>query len=121
MRELEKEKARLKSQLEMARVQGNQERASLLGWEYENIRLNKQAWELVLSNVERCEDIPDRSSEGAKSNGLALDGSLAEHPHDSFTCLETSQEVSQRSEPSQEMGQGLEYALSSGGGKRITK
>ena len=102
-------------------MQGNQEKVSLLGWEYENITLNKQAWELVLSNVERCEDIPDKSSEGVKSNGLALDGSLAEHPHYSFTCLEPSQEVSQRSEPSQEMGQGLEYALSSGGGKRIRK
>jgi len=92
-------------------VQGNQEKASLLGWEYENIMLNKQSWELVLGNVERCEDIPDKSSEGAKSNGLALNGSLAEHPHYSFTCLE----------PSQEMGQGLEYGLSNGGGKRIRK
>jgi ssDNA-binding Zn-finger/Zn-ribbon topoisomerase 1 len=48
VKELEREKARLRSQLERAREQGNQEKASLLGWEYENITLNKQAWELVL-------------------------------------------------------------------------
>jgi hypothetical protein len=61
VKELEREKARLRSQLEKAREQGNQEKASLLGWEYENITLNKQAWELVLSKVGRCEDIPDKS------------------------------------------------------------
>jgi hypothetical protein len=51
VRELSREKARLRSQLERAREQGNQEKASLLGWEYENITLNKQAWDLVLSKV----------------------------------------------------------------------
>jgi hypothetical protein len=71
VKELEREKARLRSQLERAREQGNQEKASLLGWEHENITLNKQAWELVLSKVGRCEDIPDKSPEEAKSNGLA--------------------------------------------------
>jgi len=74
VKELSKEKAKLRSQLERAREQGNQEKASLLGWEYENITLNKQAWDLVLSKVGGCEDIPDKSSEGAKSDGLALDG-----------------------------------------------
>ena len=69
VKELEREKARLRSQLEKAREQGNQEKASLLGWEHENITLNKQAWELVLGKVGRCQDIPDKSSEGAKSNG----------------------------------------------------
>jgi transposase len=137
VKELEREKARLRSQLEKAREQGNQEKASLLGWEHENITLNKQAWELVLSKVGRCEDIPDKSSEGAKSDGLALDGGLAGHQPYSFTCLEPSQsleqsqkpsqEISQSQskepnqtlsqEPSQEIGQGLEYALA-GGGKR---
>jgi transposase len=134
VKELEKEKARLRSQLERAREQGNQEKASLLGWEYENITLNRQAWELVLSKVGRCEDIPDKSSEGAKSNGLALDGGLAGHLPYSFTCLELNQsleqsqskepskEVSQskepNQEPNQEISQSLEYALSGGGGKR---
>ncbi|MFZ8787187.1 hypothetical protein, partial [Thermocrinis sp.] len=85
-------------------------------------------------------DIPDKSSEGAKSNGLALDEGLAGHQPYSFTCLEPSQsleqsqsqkpskepskEISQSKEPSQtlsqepsqEIGQGLEYVLS--GGKR---
>jgi hypothetical protein len=46
VKELSKEKARLRSQLERAGEQGNQEKASLLDWEY-----NKQAWELVLSKV----------------------------------------------------------------------
>jgi len=55
VKELEREKARLRSQLEKAREQGNQKKASLLGWEYENITLNKQAWELVLSKVGRCQ------------------------------------------------------------------
>lgn len=126
VKELEREKVRLRSQLEKAREQGNQEKASLLGWEYENITLNKQAWELVLSKVGRCEDIPDKSPEGAKSNGLALDGGLAGHQPYSFTCLEPSQSLeqsqsqkpSQSKEPSQEIGQGLEYVLSGGGGKR---
>jgi transposase len=130
VKELNREKARLKSQLERAREQGNQEKASLLGWEYENITLNKQAWELVLSKVGRCEDIPDKSSEGAKSNSLALDGGLAGHLPYSFTCLELnqsleqsqskepSQEVSQSQKPNQEISQSLEYALSGGGGKR---
>jgi hypothetical protein len=117
VKELEKEKARLRSQLERAREQGNQEKASLLGWEYENITLNRQAWELVLSKVGRCEDIPDKSSEGAKSNGLALDGGLAGHQPYSFTCLEPSQSK----EPSKEISQSLEYALSGGGGKRKKK
>jgi hypothetical protein len=49
-------------------------KANLLGWKHENITLNKQAWALVLGKVGRCEDIPDKSSEGVKSNGLALDG-----------------------------------------------
>jgi hypothetical protein len=84
--------------------------------------LNKQAWELVLSKVGGCEDIPDKSSEGAKSNGLALDGGLAGHQPYSSTCLEPTQslEPSQTlsQEPSQEIGQGLEYALAGGGGKR---
>lgn len=134
VKELSKEKARLRSQLERAREQGNQEKASLLGWEYENITLNKQVWELVLSKVGRCEDIPDKSPEGAKSNGLALDGGLAGHQPYSFTCLEPSQSLEQSQsqkpsqskeisqtliqEPSQEIGQGLEYVLSGGGGKR---
>jgi hypothetical protein len=71
VKELEREKARLKSQLERARGQGNQEKASLLGWEYENITLNKQAWALVLSKVGGCEDIPDKSSEGWRGINLA--------------------------------------------------
>jgi len=142
VRELEREKARLRSQLERAREQGNQEKASLLGWEHENITLNKQAWDLVLSKVGGCQDIPDKSSEGAKSNGLALDGGLAGHLPYSSTCLEPSlslepnqsqkqsqskepnpnQKLSQSLEPSQtlsqEPGQSLEYALAGGGGKR---
>jgi len=77
---------------------------------------NKQAWTLVLSKVGRCQDIPDKSSEGAKSDGLALDGGLAGHLPYSSTCLESSQSLSQ--EPSQEIRQGLEYALVGGGGKR---
>lgn len=96
--------------------------------------MNKQAWELVLSKVGRCEDIPDKSPEGAKSDGLALDGGLAGHQPYSFTCLEPSQSLEQSQsqkpsqskepsqtliqEPSQEIGQGLEYVLSGGGGKR---
>ncbi len=100
--------------------------------------MNIQAWELVLSKVGRCEDIPDKSSEGAKSNGLALDGGLAGHQPYSPTCLEPSQSLEQSQskkpsqeisqslepnqtlsqEPSQEIGQGLEYALAGGGGKR---
>jgi hypothetical protein len=148
VKELEREKARLRSQLERAREQGNHEKASLLGWEHENITLNNQAWALVLGKVGRCQDIPDKSSEGAKSDGLALDGGLAGHLPYSFTCLKPSQsleqnqsqkpsqEISQSKEPSQEpnkepnqsfepsqtlsqeIGQGLEYALASGGGKR---
>jgi hypothetical protein len=148
VKELEREKARLRSQLEEAREQGNHEKASLLGWEHENITLNKQAWALVLGKVGRCQDIPDKSSEGAKSNGLALDGGLAGHLPYSSNCLEPSQskelnqskepnqepskEISQSlepnqslkpsqtlsQEPSQEIGQGLEYALVGGGGKR---
>jgi hypothetical protein len=148
VKQLEREKARLRSQLEEAREQGNQEKASLLGWEHENITLNKQAWALVLGKVGRCQDIPDKSSEGAKSNGLALDGGLAGHLPYSSNCLEPSQskelnqskepnqepskEISQSlepnqslkpsqtlsQEPSQEIGQGLEYALVGGGGKR---
>jgi hypothetical protein len=148
VKQLEREKARLRSQLEEAREQGNQEKASLLGWEHENITLNKQAWALVLGKVGRCQDIPDKSSEGAKSNGLALDGGLAGHLPYSSTCLKPSQskelnqskepnqepskEISQSlepnqslkpsqtlsQEPSQEIGQGLEYALAGGGGKR---
>ena len=65
----------------------------------------------VLSKVGRCQDIPDKSPEGAKSNGLALDGGLAGHLPYSSTCLE----------PSQEIGQGLEYALVGGGGKAKKK
>jgi hypothetical protein len=120
VKELSREKARLRSQLERAREQGNQEKASLLGWEHENITLNKQAWDLVLSKVGGCEDIPDKSSEGAKSDGLALDGGLAGHLPYSSTCLEPSQTLNQEpnQEPSQEIGQGLEYALAGGGGKR---
>jgi hypothetical protein len=148
VKELEREKARLRSQLEEAREQGNHEKASLLGWEHENITLNKQAWALVLGKVGRCQDIPDKSSEGAKSDGLALDGGLAGHLPYSSTCLEPSQskelnqskepnqepskEISQSlepnqslepsqtlsQEPSQEIGQGLGYALVGGGGKR---
>jgi len=95
VKELEREKARLRSQLERAREQGNQEKASLLGWEYENITLNKQAWDLVLSKVGGCEDIPDKSSEGVKSDGLALDGDLAGHLPYSSTCLEPSQSLEQ--------------------------
>jgi hypothetical protein len=86
--------------------------------------------------VGRCEDIPDKSSEGAKSDGLALDGGLAGHQPYSFTCLEPnlsleqnqsqkqsqSKEPNQSKEPSQtlnqEPSQGLEYALAGGGGKR---
>jgi len=52
VKELSKEKTRLRSQLERVREQGNQEKVSLLGWEHENITLNKQAWDLVLSKVE---------------------------------------------------------------------
>jgi hypothetical protein len=120
----------------------NHEKASLLGWEHENITLNKQAWALVLGKVGRCQDIPDKSSEGAKSDGLALDGGLAGHLPYSSTCLKPSQskelnqskepnqepskEISQSlepsqtlsQEPSQEIGQGLGYALVGGGGKR---
>ncbi|MFZ8863771.1 MAG: hypothetical protein ACO2PP_25130, partial [Thermocrinis sp.] len=127
-------------QLEKAREQGNQEKASLLGWEHENITLNKQAWELVLSKVGRCQDIPDKSS-----------GSLAGHLPYSSTCLEPTQSLEQsqskkpnqskepnqepnkepnqsfepsqtlNQEPSQEIGQGLEYALAGGGGKAKKK
>jgi hypothetical protein len=122
VKQLEREKARLRSQLEEAREQGNQEKASLLGWEHENITLNKQAWALVLGKVGRCQDIPDKSSEGAKSKGLALDGGLAGHQPYSSTCLKPSQSLEQsqtlNQEPSQEIGQGLEYALVGGGGKR---
>jgi hypothetical protein len=148
VKQLEREKARLRSQLEEAREQGNHEKASLLGWEHENITLNKQAWALVLGKVGRCQDIPDKPSEGAKSDGLALDGGLAGHLPYSSTCLKPSQskelnqskepnqepskEISQSlepnqglkpsqtlsQEPSQEIGQGLEYALVGGGGKR---
>jgi hypothetical protein len=122
VKELEREKARLRSQLEKAREQRNQEKASLLGWEYENITLNKQAWELVLSKVEEYKDIPDKSPEGAKSKSLALDGGLAGHLPYSSTCLEPNQslEQSQNQKPSQEIGQSLEYALN-GGGKRTKK
>ena len=107
-------------------------------------QLNKQAWDLVLSKVGGCEDIPDKSPEGAKSKSLALDGGLAGHLPYSFTCLKPnlsleqsqiqkpSKEISQSlepnqskepsqtlsQEPSQEIGQGLEYALAGGGGKR---
>jgi hypothetical protein len=110
VKELSKEKARLRSQLGKAREQGNQEKASLLGWEHENITLNKQAWALVLSKVGRCQDIPDKSSEGAKSNGLALDGGLAGHLPYSSTCLEPTQslEQSQSQKPSQEPSQSKE-------------
>jgi hypothetical protein len=103
VKELEREKARLRSQLERAREQGNQEKASLLGWEHENITLNKQAWDLVLSKVGGCQDIPDKSPEGAKSNSLALDGGLAGHLPYSSTCLKPSQslEQSQSQKPSQ--------------------
>jgi hypothetical protein len=114
--------------------------------------LNKQAWALVLGKVGRCQDIPDKSPEGAKSDSLALDGGLAGHLPYSSTCLKPSQsleqsqtlnqepsqskelnqskepskEISQNlkpsqtlsQEPSQEIGQGLEYALAGGGGKR---
>jgi hypothetical protein len=146
VKQLEREKARLRSQLEEAREQGNHEKASLLGWEHENITLNKQAWALVLGKVGRCQDIPDKSSEGAKSDGLALDGGLAGHLPYSSTCLKPSQSLNQSKEPnqepskeisqslepnqslepsqtlsqepSQEIGQGLEYALVGGGGKR---
>ena len=113
VKELEREKARLRSQLERAREQGNHEKASLLGWEHENITLNKQAWALVLSKVGGCEDIPDKS-----------DGGLAGHQPYSSTCLEPTQSLEQSQsqkpsqEPSQEIGQGLEYALVGGGGKR---
>jgi hypothetical protein len=113
VKELEREKARLRSQLERAREQGNQEKASLLGWEHENITLNKQAWALVLGKVGRCQDIPDKSSEGAKSDGLALDEGLAGHQPYSFTCLKPSQslepnqslEQSQSQKPSKELSQ----------------
>jgi hypothetical protein len=111
-------------------------KANLLGWKHENITLNKQAWALVLGKVGRCEDIPDKSSEGVKSNGLALDGGLAGHLPYSSTCLKPSQslersqsqkpsqskEPNQSKEPSQEpskeIGQSLEYALAGSGGKR---
>ena len=87
--------------------------------------MNKQAWTLVLSKVGGCEDIPDKPSEGAKSDGLALDGGLAGHLPYSFTCLEPSQSLEQSQtlsqEPSQEIGQGLEYALAGGGGKAKKK
>ncbi|MFZ8786535.1 MAG: hypothetical protein ACO2O3_13865, partial [Thermocrinis sp.] len=78
--------------------------------------------------------------EGAKSNGLALDEGLAGHQPYSLTCLKPSQSLEQNQsqkqsqskepnqskepsqtlsqEPSQEIGQGLEYALAGGGGKR---
>jgi len=102
VKELEGEKARLRSQLERAREQGNQEKASPLGWEYENITLNKQAWDLVLSKVGGCEDIPDKSPEGAKS--------------EFFHLLRTKSKLGTK--PSQEIGQGLEYAIAGGGGKR---
>jgi hypothetical protein len=108
VKELEREKARLRSQLERAREQGNQEKASLLGWEHENITLNKQAWELVLSKVGRCQDIPDKSSEGAKSDGLALDGGLAGHLPYSFTCLKPSLSLEQSQTLSQEPSQSKE-------------
>jgi hypothetical protein len=84
--------------------------------------LNKQAWALVLGKVGRCQDIPDKSPEGAKSDSLALDGGLAGHLPYSSTCLKPSQSLEQsqtlNQEPSQEIGQGLEYALVGGGGKR---
>jgi hypothetical protein len=70
-------------------------KVNLLGWEHENITLNKQAWALVLSKVGGCEDIPDKSSEGAKSDGLALDGGLAGHLPCSSTCLKPSQSLEQ--------------------------
>jgi len=84
--------------------------------------LNKQAWELVLSKVGRCQDIPGKSSEGAKSDGLALDEGLVRHQPYSFTCLEPNQSLEPNQalsqEPSQEPSKGLEYALAGGGGKR---
>jgi len=77
---------------------------------------------LVLSKVGRCQDIPDKSPEEAKSNDLALNGGLAGHLPYSSTCLKPSQSLepsqSLSQEPSQEIGQGLEYALVGGGGKR---
>jgi hypothetical protein len=109
---------------------------SLLGWDHENITLNKQAWALVLSKVGGCENIPYKSSEGAKSDGLALDGGLAGHLPCSSTCLKPSQSLEQSQsqkpsqskesnqskepspEPSKEICQGLEYALAGSGGKR---
>jgi hypothetical protein len=105
VKQLEREKARLRSQLEEAREQGNQEKASLLGWEHENITLNKQAWALVLGKVGRCQDIPDKSSEGAKSDGLALDGGLAGHLPYSSTCLKPSQSLEQSQTLNQEPSQ----------------
>jgi transposase len=108
VKQLEREKARLRSQLEEAREQGNQEKASLLGWEHENITLNKQAWALVLGKVGRCQDIPDKSSEGAKSNGLALDGGLAGHLPYSSTCLKPSQSLEQSQTLNQEPSQSKE-------------
>jgi hypothetical protein len=77
-----------------------------------------------------CEDISDKSSEGAKSDGLALDGGLAGHLPYSSTCLKPSQSLEQSQskesnqseepsqEPSKEIDQSLEYALADGGGKR---
>jgi hypothetical protein len=113
VKQLEREKARLRSQLEEAREQGNHEKASLLGWEHENITLNKQAWALVLGKVGRCQDIPDKSSEGAKSNGLALDGGLAGHLPYSSTCLKPSQskELNQSKEPNQEPSKEISQSL----------
>jgi len=76
----------------------------------------------IISYSTRCEDILDKSSEGAKSNGLALDGGLAGHLPYSSTCLEPSQSLEQsqtlNQEPSQEPSQCLEYALAGDGGKR---
>ena len=60
---------------------------------------DKQAWTLVLSKVGRCQDIPDKSPEEAKSNDLALNGGLAGHLPYSSTCLKPSQSL----EPSQSL------------------
>jgi hypothetical protein len=76
--------------------------------EHENITLNKQAWALVLGKVGRCQDIPDKSSEGAKSNGLALDGGLAGHLPYSSTCLKPSQSLEQSQTLNQEPSQSKE-------------